>query len=73
MACTRNWSRCCPIAVAVAASESTPVDVLKAVANRRDLTTLVEHLNAVGADVGRACCVPSSVPDTGDLLMHHAD
>jgi hypothetical protein len=58
---------------AVAAPESAPVDVLEAVANRRDLPTLVKHLNTEGADAGRVCCVFSSVPDTGDLLMNRAD
>jgi len=42
-------------------------------ANRRDLPTLVEHLNAGGANAVSAGGVDASVADTGDLLMHLAD
>jgi len=43
------------------------------VANHRDLSTLIQHLSAGGADVGCVRRVAASVTDTGDLLMYCAD
>jgi hypothetical protein len=54
-------------------SRLSTVDELKAVANRRDLSTFVEHLNAMSTDAGRGRGILASVPDMGDLLMHGAD
>ena len=51
------------------APNSAPGDVLEAVANRRDLPALVEHLNAVGANIVHVGGVLSSMADMCDLPM----
>jgi hypothetical protein len=54
-------------------SPSGPPVMRVSVANRRDISALVEHLNAGGANGGRAGSVLASVADVDDLLMHCAD
>jgi hypothetical protein len=60
-------------AAAVAAAESTAVDVLVAAPIHPHFAPLVQCLRTVSADIGRVCGVLPGVADLGDLLMHSAD
>jgi methyl coenzyme M reductase subunit C len=58
---------------AVAVPKSAPVDELETVANRRDLSTLEERLNALDTNAVHVGGVLASMADMCDLLMHRAD
>ena len=57
----------------VAAPESTLVDELETVTNRRDLPTLVEHLSTVSADVIRGGGVLASMANRHRVVMYGTD
>lgn len=56
-----------------AARELTPINVLVAVPNYRDFTALEEHLRTDSANIISVGGVLASVPDMGNLFMHHAN